>query len=104
FALADLPPGGEQLTHPLDRALIARLAGVAGEAGDSFESYDYARALERAETFFWWYCDFYLELVKGRRSGPDPAGSASVSLALRVSLSVFQRLFAPFLPFVCEEV
>ncbi len=104
FALADLPPGGEQLTHPLDRALIARLAGVAGEAGDSFESYDYARALERAETFFWWYCDFYLELVKGRRYDPDPAVSASVSLALRVSLSVFQRLFAPFLPFVCEEV
>ncbi len=30
--------------------------------------------------------------------------SASVSLALRVSMSVFQRLFAPFLPFVCEEV
>ncbi|HEV7162797.1 MAG TPA: class I tRNA ligase family protein, partial [Solirubrobacteraceae bacterium] len=41
---------------------------------------------------------------KGRRYDPDPEVSASVSLALRVSLSVFQRLFAPFLPFVCEEV
>jgi valyl-tRNA synthetase len=104
FALADLPPQGQALTHPLDRALIARLATVVGEATDSFESYDYARALERAETFFWWYCDFYLELVKGRRYDPDPEVSASVSLALRQSLSVFQRLFAPFLPFVCEEV
>jgi valyl-tRNA synthetase len=104
FALADLPPQGEQLTHPLDRALIARLARVVEEAGRSFDEYDYARALERAESFFWWYCDFYLELVKGRRYDPDPAVSASVSLALRLSLSVFQRLFAPFLPFVCEEV
>jgi valyl-tRNA synthetase len=104
FALAELPAQGEALTHPLDRALIVRLAGVAGEATESFESYDYARALERAESFFWWYCDFYLELVKGRRYDPDPSVSASVSLALRVSLSVFQRLFAPFLPFVCEEV
>jgi valyl-tRNA synthetase len=104
FALTDLPPAGEALTHPLDRALIARLAAVVAEATASFEQYDYARALERAESFFWWYCDFYLELVKGRRYDPDPAVSASVSRALRLSLSVFQRLFAPFLPFVCEEV
>jgi valyl-tRNA synthetase len=111
FALADLPTApsgggapGEALTHPLDRALIARLASVVADATRSFEDYDYARALERAESFFWWYCDFYLELVKGRRYDPDPAVSASVSLALRLSLSVFQRLFAPFLPFVCEEV
>jgi valyl-tRNA synthetase len=116
FALVDLPtpPAGgaapgegseiRQLTHPLDRALIARLARVVADATASFEDYDYARALERAESFFWWYCDFYLELVKGRRYDPDPAVSASVSHALRLSLSVFQRLLAPFLPFVCEEV
>jgi valyl-tRNA synthetase len=125
FALADLSPadtgtdactetdartgagehGSDQtLGHPLDRALIARLAAVVREASDSFERYDYARALERTESFFWWYCDFYLELVKGRRYDPDPQVSASVSAALRTSLSVFQRLFAPFLPFVCEEV
>ncbi len=104
FALADLPPAGRALTHPLDRALIARLADVVQDATDSFEEYDYARALERAESFFWWYCDFYLELVKSRRYDADQRVSASVSLALRTSLSVFHRLFAPFLPFVCEEV
>jgi len=104
FALAELPPAGEQLSHPLDRALVARLAAVTAEATDSFERYDYARALERVEGFFWWFCDFYLELIKGRRYDPDPAVSASVSLALRTSLSAFQRLLAPFLPFVCEEV
>jgi valyl-tRNA synthetase len=122
FALADLPAppcgdgaaagdgaAGEALTHPLDRALMVRLAGVVADATDSFEGYDYARALERAESFFWWYCDFYLELVKGRRYDPGESDAgrrarASASLALRTSLSVFQRLLAPFLPFVCEEV
>jgi valyl-tRNA synthetase len=104
FALADLPPQGPALTHPLDRAVIARLAVVVGEATESFEDYDYARALERTEEFFWWYCDFYLELVKGRRYDADPEVTASVSRALRLSLSVFQRLLAPFLPFVSEEV
>ena len=104
FALAELPEQGEALTDPLDRALVGRLAGVVAEATASFEDYDYARALERAESFFWWYCDFYLELVKGRRYDEAPDAAASVSRALRISLSVFQRLFAPFLPFVCEEV
>ncbi len=104
FVLAELPPPAETLGHPLDRALIARLSGVVAEAGQSFEEYDYARALQRSEEFFWWYCDYYLELVKGRRYDPDPAVAASVSRALTLSLSVFQRLFAPFMPFVCAEV
>jgi valyl-tRNA synthetase len=104
FALANLPAPGDALEHALDRALLARLAGVVDVATKSFEDYDYARALERAESFFWWYCDYYLELVKARRYDPSPSVAASVSLALRTSLSVFQRLFAPFLPFVTEEV
>jgi valyl-tRNA synthetase len=104
FALADLPEPAAALSHPLDRALLVRLGRVVADASASFEDYDYARALERVETFFWWYCDFYLELVKGRRYDPDQRVSAPVSLALRSSLSVFQRLLAPFLPFVCEEV
>ncbi len=103
FALADLPAAGE-LSHPLDRALIARIGAVVADATSCFEDYDYARALERAESFFWWYCDYYLELVKGRRYDPNPEVSASVSRALRLSQSVLQRLLAPFLPFVCEEV
>jgi valyl-tRNA synthetase len=74
------------------------------EAGASFEEYDYARALERTESFFWWYCDYYLELVKGRRYDTNAEVAGGVSRALRISLSVFQRLLAPFLPFVCEEV
>jgi valyl-tRNA synthetase len=104
FALADLPPPAEELAHPLDRAMIARLAALVDEAGQSFEEYDYARALQRAEESFWWYCDNYLELVKGRRYDAAPEIAGPVSRALRLSLSTFQRLFAPFLPFVSEEV
>ncbi len=104
FALADLPPAGAQLEHPLDRALVARQAEVLAEATACFEEYDYARALQRSEEFFWWYCDYYLELVKGRRYDTDARVAGSASLALRISLSAFQRMFAPFLPFVCEEV
>ena len=104
FALLDLPPAARELTHALDRAMVARLARVVQEATTCLDAYDYTRALERVEDFFWWYCDFYLELVKGRRYDPAPAVVAPVSRALRISMSAFQRLLAPFLPFVAEEV
>jgi valyl-tRNA synthetase len=107
FALAQSGP-----VHPiaseLDRAFAARLSELVASATRAFEDWNHAQALQETEQFFWSrYTDAYLELAKLRardESAEGVAGRGSAVATLRLGLSVLLRLFAPFLPYITEEV
>ena len=114
FALTMGPDGADvdldpaDVTEELDRSVLAELAHVVAQSTAAFEDYDHTRALETTETFFWTFCDDYLELVKDRAYNRNdewsPAAAQSARTALALVIDTVVRLFAPFLPFVTEEV
>ncbi|WP_035280739.1 valine--tRNA ligase [Brevibacterium album] len=110
FALAQGVHAGlvgrtDLVTEPLDASVLTRLREVVEVCGARMAEYDGAAALRTAESFFWDFTDDYVELVKDRSYGAQgEAGQLSAHAALATSLDALLRLFAPFMPFVTEEV
>lgn len=100
------------VTNPLDRAVMAKLADVIDIATAALNDYDHAKALENIESFFWQFCDDYIELAKNRAYGtanatgnvPSEADVLSARTTLGLGLDAFARLLAPYLPYATEEV
>ncbi|MCI1223550.1 MAG: valine--tRNA ligase [Bifidobacterium subtile] len=110
--------GGSQVWRPsdvteaLDRSVMASLAQIVRESGQALDSYEHSKALEAIETFFWQFCDDYIELAKNRAYGtadatgkvPTETAVLSARTTLGLGLDAFARLFAPYLPYATEEV
>ena len=91
----------KNITHPLDKSWISKLKETVESSVKAFEINDSSFALEITEKCFWDFCDNYLEIVKGRAYVKE--GNSAVS-CLMWSIDTFCKLFAPFLPFITEEI
>ena len=93
-----------EVSEPLDRDMLDKLAIVVEEATAAYDNFDHAKALDLTEAFFWTFTDDYLELVKERAYTGEGAARTSAITALRQALEIMLRLLAPVIPFATEEV
>jgi len=94
------------ITYPMDRVFVTRLATLVRRATSAFENYEYHIALAEREGSFWTaFTDSFIEMARGRTHGAlgEEAQRSAVN-ALYLGLNVLLQLFAPFLPFIAEEV
>ncbi|WP_343288969.1 valine--tRNA ligase [Wolbachia endosymbiont of Encarsia formosa] len=85
----------------MDKWILSKLYKVIERATNNLLQFEYCEALEAVEEFFWKdFCDNYLELVKKRAYGNDSSAKQSLAYVLNIVL----RLFAPFLPYITEEI
>jgi len=84
----------------IDRWIITKATLLANQSTESFEDLNYAASKRLVDEFFWFFADNYLEFVKYRIYGKDE----SANYALSSTCLTILKLFAPFIPYVTEEL
>jgi valyl-tRNA synthetase len=89
-----------------DRWILSRLHSTLGDVHAAFAIYEVNKAAKMIYDFFWHdFCDWYVEMIKSRLYGDEPAAvkQAVVSRALDVYDAAL-GLLHPIMPFVTEEL
>ncbi|MES2676818.1 MAG: valine--tRNA ligase [Pseudomonadota bacterium] len=109
------------INEKADLWILSRLNQTIKKAEQEFEQFEYAKARQAVEDFFWNdFCDNYLEIVKVRSYGLNAekykdqslvvsreslvAGQQSGLFALYHCLEALLKLFSPFIPHITEEL
>jgi len=88
-----------------DRWILSRLNRTAKEVLDALNAYQFNEAASSLYQFFWHeLCDWYLELIKERLYGKDPAKKLTAQNMLQKVMDESLRLLHPFMPFLTEEI
>jgi valyl-tRNA synthetase len=105
-----------------DLWILSKLHKIIAKSEAEFEKFEYAKAREAVEDFFWNdFCDNYLEIAKVRAYGIKAQKYENIDLTdeertniikaqqsalitLYHCLETLLRLLAPFIPHLCEEL
>ncbi|MFZ5768721.1 MAG: valine--tRNA ligase [Bacillota bacterium] len=107
FVLMNLDDFDPEARAPLalaDRWILSRYARVRDEVTGLLEQFQLGEAARVLYDFIWdEYCDWYIEMSKGRLAQPGP-GRAAAQRTLWLVLEGILRLLHPFIPFITEEI
>ena len=92
----------------IDAWILSKLQHLVEEVTKTFLMYEYSKARQQTDTFFWQtFCDNYLEIVKDRVYNKNNYKKEEVLSAhytlYHASLTLI-KLFAPIMPHITEEV
>jgi valyl-tRNA synthetase len=97
-------PAAEALTLP-ERWLLSRHEACLEEVDRALDEYRFAEATQAIHRFMWAeFCDWGLEVEKGRLRSDDPEERRTASAVLAWVLERTLRILHPITPFVTEEI
>lgn len=98
-------PQAPQPTTVADRWILSRLAALTEKTSAGIDAYLFGEVARDLYEFFWSeFCDWYIELAKGRLQNGTDAERASVQSVLVYTLDKALRLLHPMMPFLTEEI
>lgn len=104
FAETDRELSGENLKDE-DKWMISRVNEAVKYITEAMEKFDLALAGQRAYDLIWnEFCDWYIEIVKGRLYGDDEQDKKTARSVLVRTLKDMLRLLHPFMPYITEEI
>ena len=104
--LEEMEPSHRSLAKgPAERWIVSRLAKAQQEVGQALEEYRLDEAGNTVYAFIWHeFCDWYIELSKGRLRDGSDVEKATIAATLVTVLDGALRLLHPFCPFLTEEL
>ena len=88
-----------------DKWIISRYNKLVKEVTDNLDKYELGLAAQKIYDFTWnEFCDWYIELAKGRLYGTDDEARATALHTLIYVLQNTLKLLHPFMPFITEEI
>jgi len=102
YGLEKLPRGRLELA---DAWILSRCQAVLAQARADLDAYDPAAAADALYGFLWdEFCDWYIELAKGRLTGVDGEEKEAARTILVNVLAGTLKALHPLMPFVTEEL
>ena len=88
-----------------DKWILARINEVTKEVTANLDKFELSFAGQKVYDFIWnEYCDWYIEIVKGRLYGEDGVDRNTAIFVLIKVLKDMLKLLHPFMPFITEEI
>ena len=96
---------GTAVLRDEDKWIISKINEGAREITEDLDKFETGLAGQKIYDLIWdVYCDWYIELIKGRLYGDDEEDKKTARYVLQKTLKDLLRLLHPYMPFITEEI